>query len=37
VPNGSNALLQFVSGGTNKLTIFLTLAEDDMVWVFSAL
>tara|TARA_B110000467_G_C18295595_1_gene467772 strand:- start:334 stop:1230 length:897 start_codon:yes stop_codon:yes gene_type:complete len=36
VPNGSKALLDFVSGGeTGGLSIFLTLAEDDIVWTFS--
>ncbi|WP_057832615.1 nuclear transport factor 2 family protein [Colwellia sp. TT2012] len=36
VPNGSAALRNFVSGGTSgNLTIFLTLAEDDLVWTFS--
>ena len=36
VPNGSDGLFNYVSGGgTAGLTIFLTLAEDDMVWTFS--
>ena len=36
VPNGSSALENFVSGGgTGGLSIFLTLAEGDMVWTFS--
>jgi predicted SnoaL-like aldol condensation-catalyzing enzyme len=36
VENGSNALKQFVQGGgTEGLSIFLTLGEDDMVWTFS--
>ncbi|PKI16807.1 nuclear transport factor 2 family protein [Colwellia sp. 12G3] len=36
VPNGSDGLYNYVSGGgTQGLTIFLTLAEDDMVWTFS--
>ncbi|KGJ86851.1 ester cyclase [Colwellia psychrerythraea] len=36
VPNGSYALESFVSGGgTGGLSIFLTLAEKDMVWTFS--
>lgn len=36
VPDGSEALYNYVSGGgTEGLTIFLTLAEDDIVWTFS--
>ncbi|MCJ8318213.1 MAG: ester cyclase [Colwellia sp.] len=36
VPNGSNALLNFVSSGTSgNLVIFLSLAQGDMVWTFS--
>jgi len=36
VSNGSGALFSFVSGGgTGGLSIFLTLAEDDIVWTFA--
>ena len=36
VPNGSEALRNFVGGRTpGGLEIFLTLAEDDIVWTFS--
>jgi len=36
VANGSSALYSFVSGGdTGGLTIFLTLAENDIVWTFA--
>ena len=36
VSNGSAALREFVrGGGTGGLTIFLTLAEDDLVWTFA--
>ncbi|NQZ27091.1 MAG: ester cyclase [Colwellia sp.] len=36
VPNGSDGLYNFVSGGgTGGLSIFLTLAEGDLIWTFS--
>lgn len=36
VPNGSDGLYNYVSGGgTEGLSIFLTLGEGDMVWTFS--
>jgi len=36
VSNGSSALFNFVSeGDTDGLSIFMTLAEDDIVWTFS--
>jgi predicted SnoaL-like aldol condensation-catalyzing enzyme len=34
VPNGSEALRAFVSGGVSPVNVSLTLAEDDMVWTF---